>query len=60
MSGIENRDPFGRPERVGLWAGIASVVVVVIAGSVWPPSARSGTPPFDTRAASIAMASRAA
>ena len=48
MSGIENRDPFGRPERVGLWAGIASVAVVVIAGSVWPPPARSGTPPFDT------------
>ena len=47
MSGIETRDPFGRPERETLRSWIAPVVVATIAGSVWPPSTRSGTPPFD-------------
>ena len=51
MSGIETRDPFGRPERETLWGWIAPVMVATIAGSVWPPSTRSGTPPFDTEPA---------
>lgn len=50
MNGFRSRDPFGRPELVMAIGWITPALVAMIAGSVWPPSARSETPPFDTQA----------
>ena len=48
MNEIVSRDPFGRPELVKAIGWIKPTLVALIAGSVWPPPARSETPPFDT------------
>jgi len=49
MSAMNESDPIGRPGVVPAIGPIVVTLVASIAGSVWPPSGGSGTPPFDNR-----------